>query len=63
MRAHRPGDRASEVGEALLAVGTGETARAREIVHRLVSDVPEIREALEADPDLADLLPAPQIPS
>ena len=61
--AHRPGDRASDVGDALLAVGNGDTARAREIVSKLVSDGPEIRPALEADPDLADLLPDPPDPS
>ena len=57
LRAQRPGDRAGDVGEALLAVGSGEISRAHEIVHKLVADGPEIRPALEADPDLADLLP------
>lgn len=63
MGAQRPGDRAIDVGEALLAVGSGETTRAREIVRRLVSDCLEIRSALAADPDLAELLPDAPDPS
>lgn len=54
----RPGDRANDVGVALLAVGQGDESKARAIVARLVAEVPQIREVLAHDPDLRDLLPA-----
>lgn len=57
LRRELPGNRGIEVGEALLAVGQGNEARAREIVAQLIKDLPHLREALAHDPDLGALLP------
>lgn len=57
LRRERPDDRAGEVGEALLAIGTGNERRARAIVAELCDGRPELREVLAKDPDLGALLP------
>jgi len=57
LRQQLPGDRGIEVGEALLAVGRGDEARAREILAVLINDAPQLREVLSSDPDLRVLLP------
>jgi hypothetical protein len=57
LRGALPGDRGAEVGEALLALGTGDEAAAHAIVGRLVDELPELRAVLAGDPDLGPLLP------
>jgi hypothetical protein len=57
LRRALPGDRAIDVGEALLAVGRGDESTARMIVAELVADLPQLRAVLAADPDLRGLVP------
>jgi hypothetical protein len=52
-----PGDRAIDVGEALLAIGQDDEPTARAIVAQLINDVPQVREVLGRDPDFGSLLP------
>ncbi|HLI61274.1 MAG TPA: hypothetical protein VKV21_16570 [Solirubrobacteraceae bacterium] len=56
LRRALPGDRGLDVGEALLALGTGDVPAARAIVTALVSELPELRGVLASDPDLGSLL-------
>jgi hypothetical protein len=57
LRRQLPGDRAIDVGEALLAVGRNDESHARTILAALINDAPQLREVLDSDPDLRDLLP------
>lgn len=57
LRRQLPGDRAIDVGEALLAVGRNDQPRARFIVAALLKESPQLRGVLDADPDLRDLVP------
>lgn len=51
-----PGDRAGDVGEALMAIARGDEPRARAIIAGLVTALPELRGVLQRDPDLSALL-------
>lgn len=56
LRRELPGDAAVDVGEALLAVGQGDLPRARAIVWQLIKNLPQLRGAIEHDPDLRAFL-------
>jgi hypothetical protein len=59
LRSERPESPGVRIGEALWALSQGEDGAARELLTSVIASNPELRAALEQDPDLGRLLTEP----
>jgi hypothetical protein len=59
LRRERPASPGVQIGEALWALSQGEPGTARELLTEVVTANPELRAALEQDPDLGHLIKEP----